>query len=159
MVKDEPSKLRMVFSRAFVLIYIMNMLSVITGYFTVNNFKKFAQLNDIRNENYLAWVGSAAAIFNAIRFIWSFATDYFSYKSVYSVLLVIQIVLSFTMGLVDTSPVLFAIWVSLLMFCEGGHFTLIPNALKKIYGSENGTALYGIAFSFSGICSILMLIL
>lgn len=45
------------------------------------------------------------------------------------------------------------------MLCEGGHFTLMPNVIKKIYGSENGTALYGIAFSFSGIASILIVIL
>jgi len=49
-IKDETSKLRMVASQVFIVIYIMNMLSVITGFFTVNNFKRFAQLNDIRNE-------------------------------------------------------------------------------------------------------------
>lgn len=149
----------MVFSQAFVTIYIMNLLSVIPGFFTVSNFKHFAQLNDIKNETYLAWVGSAAAVFNAIRFIWSLATDYFSYKSVYTVLLLMQIVLCFTMVLVDDSPALFAIWVSLILFCEGGHFTMVPNVLKKIYGAENGTALYGIAFSFSGISAILIVIL
>ena len=44
------------------------------------------------------------------------------------------------------------------MFCEGGHFTLLPNVLKKIYG-EKGTALYGIAFSYTGVCALLILIL
>jgi len=51
------------------------------------------------------------------------------------------------------------VWVSLILFCEGGHFTIVPNVLKKIYGSENGTALYGIAFSYSGISAILIVIL
>ena len=45
------------------------------------------------------------------------------------------------------------------MFCEGGHFTLLPNVLKKIYGSDKGTALYGIAFSYTGLCAVLILFL
>ena len=45
-----------------------------------------------------------------------------------------------------------------MLLCEGGHFTLLPNVLKKIYG-EKGTILYGIAFSYSSICGILIVIL
>lgn len=111
------------------------------------------------NENYLAWVGSAASISNSFPFIWSLGTDHFPYKLVYSILLVLQITLVFTIPLVDESDVLFPVWVSGIMLCEGGHFTLMPNVIKKIFGSESGTALYGIAFSFSGIASILILIL
>ena len=62
------------------------------------------------------------------------------------------------MPLVADSEGLYAVWISLILFCEGGHFTLVPNVLKKIYG-ERGTALYGIAFSYTGICSILIVIL
>ena len=62
------------------------------------------------------------------------------------------------MPLVAESEGLYAVWISLMLFCEGGHFTLVPNVLKKIYG-ERGTALYGIAFSYTGICSILIVIL
>ena len=78
----------MIFSQPFIVIYIMNMLSVISGFFAVNNFKKYGQLNGLTNENYLAWLGSIAAVCNSIRFIWSMATDHFSYKVVYAVLLV-----------------------------------------------------------------------
>ena len=40
-IRDKESKMRMIFSQPFLVIYFMNMLSVITGFFTVNNFKKF----------------------------------------------------------------------------------------------------------------------
>ena len=136
----------------------MNVLSIISGFFAVNNFKKYGQLNGLTNENYLAALGSAAAVFNSIRFVWSMATDYFSYRLVYGIMLVIQIALDFTIPLVAESEGLYAVWISLMLFCEGGHFTLVPNVLKKIYG-ERGTALYGIAFSYTGICSILIVIL
>ena len=135
------------------------MLSVVAGFFTVNNFKRFGQLNGLTNENYLAWVGSAASVFNSIRFVWSLGTDHFPYKLVYGILLILQITLVFTIPFIDESKGLFPVWVSGIMLCEGGHFTLMPNVIKKIYGSENGTALYGIAFSFSGIASILIVVL
>ena len=150
--------LRMVCSQQFWVVYIMNTLSVISGFFAVNNFKKYGQLNGLTNENYLAWLGSVAAVCNSIRFIWSMATDYFSYKVVYGIMLVMQIVLDFTVPLVAENAALYAIWISLMLLCEGGHFTLVPNVLKKIYG-ERGTALYGIAFSYTGICSIMIVVL
>ena len=85
--KNEATVMRMVFSRPFIVAYLMNMLSVISGFFAVNNFKKYGQMNGITNENYLAWVGSIAAVFNSSRFVWSTATDYFPYKLVYGILL------------------------------------------------------------------------
>ena len=155
--KSEAPMLAMILSKPFALLYIMNTLSVFTGFFAVNNFKQYGIKNGLTNESYLAWVGSVAAVMNSIRFVWSFATDHFSYKTVYSVMLVMQIVLDFTIPLVAENDVFFAIWVALLLLCEGGHFTIVPNVLKKIYG-EKGTALYGILFSYSGICAILMVI-
>ena len=110
------------------------------------------------NENYLAWLGSIAAVCNSIRFVWSLATDHFSYRLVYGVLLCIQICINLTMPLISENRALYFIWVCILLLCEGGHFTLVPNVLKKIYG-EKGTSLYGIMFSYTGICAILMIVM
>lgn len=150
--------LRMIFSKQFLVLYIMNILSIATGFFTINNFKKFGMLNGLTNENYLAWVGSVGAVMNSMRFVWSALTDKFSYRTIYTILLVMQIALDFTMPLIDKSAALFALWVSLILLCEGGHFTMLPNVLKKIYG-DKGTALYGVAFSFAGMCNIITIIL
>ena len=78
----------MLCSRQFVIIYLMNALSVLTGLFCISGFKKYAQLSGLTDEDYLAWVGSIAALCNCFKFVWSTATDYFSYKAVYSVVLV-----------------------------------------------------------------------
>ena len=157
--KQEATFTRMILSQPFIVLYIMNFLSIISGFFAVNNFKKYGQLNGLTNEDYLAWLGSIAAICNASRFIWSFMTDYFPYKLIYGILVSMQIALNFTIMQVAESELFYAIWISLLLLCEGGHFTLAPNVLKKIYGSDQGTALYGILFSFSGCMSILIVIL
>lgn len=86
--KSEATVFRMVCTQAFILIYIMNFLSVASGFFAVNNFKNYGIKNGLDDENYLAWLGSAAAVCNSIRFVWSLATDHFSYKVVYGVMLV-----------------------------------------------------------------------
>ena len=49
-------------------------------------------------------------------------------------------------------------WISFALFCEGAHFTLVPNILKKIFGRQ-ATSLYGIAFSYTGLASVLILVL
>ena len=136
----------------------MSFLSIISGFFAVNNFKEYGIKNGLSDENYLAWLGSVASICNSIRFVWSFATDYVSYKAVYGFLLVMQIILDFTTPLVSESKGLYFLWISLLLLCEGGHFTLVPNVLKKIYG-EKGTTLYGFMFSYTGLMSIMLIIL
>ena len=149
----------MLLSRQFLLLYLMNALSFISGYFAVNNFKSYAIQNGLSNETYLAWVGSIASIFNALRFTWSTATDYYSYRVVYAVLLVLQIIFNFTVKLVSHSPGAYAVWVCLLLCCEGGHFSLAPNVLKKIFGDDSGIALYGIFFSFTGVMSMVIILL
>ena len=62
------------------------------------------------------------------------------------------------MPLVSHRRGFYALYVSLIMFCEGAHFTLVPNVLKKIYGDQ-ATPVFGLMFSFSGICSILLIFL
>eukprot|EP00353_Schmidingerella_taraikaensis_P017005 CAMPEP_0185618312 /NCGR_PEP_ID=MMETSP0436-20130131/46590_1 /TAXON_ID=626734 ORGANISM="Favella taraikaensis, Strain Fe Narragansett Bay" /NCGR_SAMPLE_ID=MMETSP0436 /ASSEMBLY_ACC=CAM_ASM_000390 /LENGTH=90 /DNA_ID=CAMNT_0028256797 /DNA_START=135 /DNA_END=404 /DNA_ORIENTATION=- len=90
----------------------MNALSVMSGLFTISNFKKYGQLNGLTNEDYLAWVGSIAALLMSNKWVWSLGTDHFSYKAVYTLQLSLQIALDFTMPLVAKHKVLFAIWVA-----------------------------------------------
>jgi hypothetical protein len=81
----------MIKTRQFIVIYAMAFCSVFLGYFAVNSFKTFGELNGI-SDSYLSLVGSIGAAFNAIRFIWSTALDIYSYKWVYGTLLVVQII-------------------------------------------------------------------
>ena len=48
----------------------------------------------------------------------------------------------------------YMVWVSLSFLTEGGHFTLVPAILKKLYGDE-GSRIFGWAFSFIGIASLI----
>lgn len=50
-------------------------------------------------------------------------------------------------------------WVSLILFCEGGHFTLEPYIYKKVFGEKMAVKAYGVGFSFTGLANITILIL
>lgn len=148
----------MLLSKQFVVIYLMNCLSVFSGFYIVNQTVNYGEANGFTNTSYLSTVASIGAIFNAARFVWSWLLDYYPYREVYGALLGIQIVLNFTIFFVNQNAFLYAVWVCLFMFCEGGHFVLAPNILKKIFGSKT-TQLYGFFFSFASLCSIITILL
>ena len=115
----------------------MSSLSLSSGVFAISNFKAFAlALNENANDHTLAVIGSIGSMFNAIRFFWSWATDYYNYKLVYGILLILQIVFNCTLKFIANNEILFGLWISVLLFCEGGHFTLVPNVLKKLFGGN-----------------------
>ena len=137
----------------------MAAFSILTGYYSINVFKQFGQtIETLSNDEFLTWVGSVAALFNTARFVWSGFLDHYSYKKVYGLLLLLQIFLGSTMSFAIQSKGFYMTWISLALFCEGAHFTLVPNILKKIFGRQ-ATSLYGIAFSYTGLASVLILVL
>lgn len=130
-------------------------LSVITGFYTLDIYKLMGSENHIEIV-YLTEVGSVAGIFGAARFLWSAALDKYPFKLVYGTLLVFQIGLALTMNWACKNKWSYAIYVSLITWCEGGHFVLGPNVLKIIY-KEQATRLYGIMFSYTGILSLMLI--
>lgn len=126
------------------------------GVTTLDVYRTYAFTKDTLNhEVYLTWVGSLGCIFSSCRFVWSWLIDHFSYRAVYGTLLCMQITLACTFYIAAKSRAMYAIWVWLTLWCEAGHFTLVPNILKKIYG-KRATTLYGVAFSFTGLCSLMI---
>ena len=101
----------------------------------------------------MSLVGSIASLCGGLRFAWSLLIDRYPYKIIYGILLVIQIILAFTLSFVNKSKGLFMTWICLCLFCEGGHFTLYPTMMAKIFG-DYASMVYGIGMSFAGISSI-----
>ena len=75
-------------TREFILLYVMNFLSVFLGLFIANEYKVY-WLNSgfAPGENFLATVGAVGSVCNGLRFIWAALLDKFSYRTVYGVLL------------------------------------------------------------------------
>ena len=98
-------------------------------------FKTFGMTRPVlEGDLFLTQVGSISSVFGSLRFVWSAALDKYSYKLVYGTLLIMQVILASTMYFAANSKGMYATWVCLCIWCEAGHFTLIPNVLKKNYG-------------------------
>ena len=144
----------------FWLIYIMASLSVTQGYYTVTVFKQFGQTEPVLNDDsFLCTVGSVGFIMGIIRFFWSAALDLksCSFMIVYTVLLCLQIAMSFTIHLAVQTRTTYALWIALMIFTEGGHFTLVPNVLRIIFGEKSASIIYGVVFSFTGVAQIIII--
>ena len=126
----------------------------VLGYYIVDTYKNLGESVEVlNNDSYLTLISSVSSLFNALRFVWSGALDKYSFKWVYGVLVVIQILLAATIQLTKTSKFSFAVMLCLTLFCIGGHFALFPNVLKQVFGKQ-ATVLYGFLFTGTGLSSI-----
>lgn len=144
-------------TKQFVTIFAMNFLSIFFGTYIVGSYKNYGE-KTIHDEKYLTLVGAIASVAGVLRFGWSFLIDHYSYKMVYGILICLQIILAFSFPLVAESKPLFGTWVSLTYFTEGGHFTLVPAIIQKLFGNE-GSRVFGWAFSFIGIASLVKIVM
>ena len=111
-------------------------------------------------------MASFGGVFGALRFIWSFLLDKYSYKFIYGILLVFQITIGVSLPLlldskysVETKEIIFFSFVMLSFFCEGGHFVLGPTICGKLFGAEGGIKVFSVVFSFCGIGSLIHILL
>jgi hypothetical protein len=148
----------MLLSKPFILLYVMNIFSCMSGYFIVGQTVNYALSNGYTDPAFLSLIASLGAIFNAARFIWSWWLDYSTYRRVYGTLLVTQIFIDFTLPIISHNRVLYTIWICIGMSCEGGHFSLAPNVVKKIFGSK-ATQLYGFFLSFASVANIFIFLM
>lgn len=154
--EEEDTTWNMMKSRQFMLIYLMNFLSFFLTTYTVNTFKVYG-LDHGMTDSYLSVVGSVGAGANSLLFIWSGALDKYSYKLVYGILLAVQFVFGMFIVTFKSDKYLFAFCYCMILFCGGGHSTLVPNIMKQIFGKK-ATVLYGFAFSFTGMISVVMIL-
>ena len=145
----------------FWLILVMSIFSVFQGYYILNVYKAYGYTKPaLNNDLYLTKVGCASALMGALRFAWSGSMDFITinpYKKVYGTLLLIQAALGFSIELFAENQLTFAIWMCLLIFCEGAHFTIIPTTLKLIYG-KSASSIYGVIFSFAGLANLMIML-
>ena len=77
---------------------------------------------------------------------------------VFGTLLAVQIFLNFTIFFVDSNYISYAIWVWFFTFCEGAIFIVMPNIMKRIFGSKT-IGMYGYFASFSAASSLITLLM
>ena len=139
-------------SRKIYQIFLMNFLSSGLGLLVASNFKTYGT-GKINDDQFLTLVGSIGAAFNGGgRVLWGLMYDKLSFKKVYFILLIIQIIFIATYDLICSFKAAFFIWTCILLFCEGGHFALFPALCLKEYGTAIGSKIYPVVY-FAFPCS------
>jgi OFA family oxalate/formate antiporter-like MFS transporter len=133
-------------SKNFWIMFTIGFLSVIPGFFLANTYKILGE-KMIDDDNFLAIVGSVSSFANgSFRFFWGQLLDKIGFKKTYFLLLTLQSSLIVTLFYVAKVKALYLIWVSLILACEGGHFSVFPATLAKMFGKKLGSKLVGIIY-------------
>ena len=121
-------------SKALYLIMIMTYFSIQNGYFIASNFKNYG-ISKISDDNFLTLVGSLSSVCNGCgRFIWGVISDKLQFKTVYLIILTIQIIDMLTLRFISEYKVAYLIWICIALLCEGGHFVIFPPLSLKVFG-------------------------
>ena len=131
----------------FYLLFAMMYLSVFYGYFIANNYKDFGD-DHINDDHFLSIIGAASSACAGFRFTWAFLMQKYSFKFVYSIMLVLQIIVAMTLNWSVKNKYSYLISIWLTIWIEGGHFTILPTVLGKIYGSIGSTVFTVVFFTF-----------
>lgn len=123
------------------------------GLFVINTFKKYG-MQSIKDDRFLTTVGAVSSVFGGIRFLWSYLVDRYDFKFSYTIILCMNVAFGGTLTLVKEVPALFLIWVSMIVWAEGAHFSLVPTICAKLFG-KHAPIVYGVAFSFGGASQII----
>ena len=133
-VEECPSAIIGIKTKEFWLLFCMAVCSVTPGLYVINSYKTFGS-KEINNDEFLAVVGSVSSVFNGIfRYLWGQLMDKTSFKISYAILICTQTLLVMTLYYVVSVKALYFIWVAVIFCCEGGHFSLFPTIVAKLFG-------------------------
>lgn len=118
----------------------------------VTLYKFFGQVF-IKDDYFLATVGSVSAVFNSAGSLsMGVFADKFNYKAALVCLTAVMssLLLTFYASIVAGRGMYF-IWVCALFYCVGGFLTLFPTAIARSFGSKYFATNYGVLFTASSL--------
>ena len=128
-------------------LWVLYFLMAAVVFTMATKYKFFGQLF-IKDDHFLAAVGSVSAIFNSLgRIFWGIFADRFTYKI--GLVCLIAIMSTFVLTFYATALVgraMYFTWVCVLFFCVGGIFSLFPTAAAQLFGSKYFGTNYGMLF-------------
>lgn len=136
-------------SNAFIQMWLMFALSTQSVQFINTMYKAFGQ-EFIKDDHFLAFVGSIASIFNAGgRIIWGQLLDKSSFKSCFVCLCSILSGLILTLIITQSfnSKTLYFVWILAIFFTFSGIFVIFPTATAQVFGKSHAGTIYGLLFT------------
>lgn len=165
-----PSALKLIFSKSFIIIWLMFMINVVAGMIFISFQSPLLQdilrlrLPDATNfadAEVITMLNAAGAtliavssVFNGLgRFFWGAVSDKIGRIFTFRILLALQALIFIALIFVS-HPVWFFVFVCIVLLCYGGGFGVIPSLINDSYGAKLMPALYGAALTAWGVGGI-----
>lgn len=150
-------------TKSFWMLWLMFVLSAISGLLVIGSFAAFAKLTDpalnplyVISATDFVLLGGIAALFNGLgRIVWGKIADSTSYKKTMLMMFSLQGVLMVIYFYSNVSIPMFMALTCMIYFCFGGNFSLFPTATTDLFGLKNVGANYGVVFSAYGIAGFI----
>lgn len=164
------SPYKYIFSKSFIMLWLMFTINIVAGMIFISfqspllqdilklrmpastNFADASVINSLTAAG--ATLIAVSSVFNGLgRFFWGAVSDKIGRVTTFRILLAIQALIF--IGLIFVShPVLFFIFVCIVLLCYGGSFGVIPSLINDNYGAKLMPALYGAVLTAWGVGGI-----
>ena len=164
------SPFKLIFSKSFIIIWLMFMINVVAGMIFISFQSPLLQdllklsipssdLADVSVINRLNAAGATliavSSIFNGLgRFFWGAVSDKVGRIATFRLLLALQALMFVTLIFIS-NPIWFSVFVCVVLLSYGGGFGVIPSLINDSYGAKMMPALYGAALTAWGVGGII----
>ena len=165
-----PSPFKLIFSKSFIIIWLMFMINVVAGMIFISfqspllqdilklRMPETTNFTDVSVINMLNAAGATliavSSVFNGLgRFFWGAVSDKIGRISTFRILLALQALIFIALIFVS-HPVWFFVFVCIVLLSYGGGFGVIPSLINDSYGAKLMPALYGAALTAWGVGGI-----
>ena len=168
-VSSEPTTAKLIFSKPFIIIWLMFMINVVAGMIFISFQSPLLQdilklgipASDLTDTSVIANLNAAGAtliavssIFNGLgRFFLGAVSDKIGRITTFRLLLALQAII-FVALIFVSHPLLFSVFVCIVLLCYGGGFGVIPSLINDSYGAKLMPLLYGTALTAWGVGGI-----
>ena len=165
-----PSTSKFIFSKSFIIIWLMFMINVVAGMIFISFQSPLLQdilklqipATDLSDATVIASLNAVGAtliavssIFNGLgRFFWGAVSDKIGRITTFRLLLALQALIFIALIFVS-HPLLFSVFVCIVLLCYGGGFGVIPSLINDSYGAKLMPVLYGAALTAWGVGGII----
>jgi len=151
------SVLSLVFSRKFLVLWLMILNSAVAGLNIASSYKTFGTKQPhLNSDAFLTMVGALSAIGGnaAGRLFWGTLSDKLGFKRCFTALTLVQGLTMYNYGRLAAYRPTFLIATIAMLFCMGGNFAMFPAQTFRMFGA-NGASVYSFLFTGFGFAALL----
>ena len=152
-------------SKDFALCLILSICTLIFGFLLTNTYRTFGEVSfikgsggesDEKNRKILKALSKVFTLLNTVsRIIWGPISDRVSFKILYPIVCIIQIICGATIYFSASNITAYFIIANLGVLSYAGHVTLFPSLINTKFGVEKSVFLLGICGIFNGIAALI----